>query len=609
MIYKINKTNPYINNRNRSFIMIKLTGSILNALWMSAILLCTVSVHAMEQGYKQLALGKESILQGDTLLLKKLFENGIDPNQKTDLLDYPIFFFSPTISIAQICIDNGADVHMLNHHDSNVLWHAIHHNFSEELVDFYLTDCAVNPRIITPWDGDNILHRLARLASYATPVSNVNNYVKKVALLIDTIPDMVNKPNKKGKTSVDIAQKNLDLLKLVQENYAQLSSKIPIHRPEHYNNTRKALKSFIFLCNKKEERQKNLLIHFATVAVNKGMSLQESIAFFLKLKITCKRFDELLTLETIGEFYKKSNSLQKDMLFDDIMGDFLFLTDVVKNRYVSERVPLAILVYAGGKQEGFGLSLLLDKAVCFGDSEMVKILFEHGEDPTKQTSLELDRFLPTLRPLFFNAGTKEVAQVFLDYGVDLHATDAYGHNVLSYIYRTPSLPVEVLAFYLHHPSLVKQSLCGNTDILHNLGSSVRKYVELNNNSLLEKAKTLLNATSAMNMINALNKKGHTPLDELQLELKYVHNCFKRGLHLSLGLHHSKVSKQRIPIIEELIALLKEHGGKTSQELQKETMVLLLHNDYYVGNFSMLPYDIRKYIVPYMMHHLNSSLNN
>jgi hypothetical protein len=63
-------------------------------------------------------------------------------------------------------------------------------------------------------------------------------------------------------------------------------------------------------------------------------------------------------------------------------------------------------------------------------------------------------------------------------------------------------------------------------------------------------------------------------------------------------------EQGLPVVvavERLVALFKERGGLTAQELPKKIMTLLLHNDDHVGDLSMLPRDVRKYIVQYMLH--------
>lgn len=98
---------------------------------------------------------------------------------------------------------------------------------------------------------------------------------------------------------------------------------------------------------------------------------------------------------------------------------------------------------------------------------------------------------------------------------------------------------------------------------------------------LKKGELLLHAIPGM--INALNRYGETPTD-----------------YAYMGWKTTKYQESQAEAFGKLIYLYKSHGGKTAQQLLKENMILLLHNDSCVGGLTILPHDVRKYIVEYMM---------
>lgn len=278
---------------------------------------------------------------------------------------------------------------------------------------------------------------------------------------------------------------------------------------------------------------------------DKVKSLEASIERFMKLSTTCKNFNRLLTFKTIGSFCKNYSPKIKNQALKKLMRTTNYLN------YKTKRPPLCALIYADADANTkAALGTLLEKAVIYNDTQMVAILFEHHADPNIEDVIGY--------PLFFQAKTIEIAQLFIAKGINIQETSPFSAPTILWKTIEKEYPSELMALYLEKKANVTAvHPLDNSSLLHRLAR--QDNIFLNDiNDFLKKGEILLNAMPK-EMVNLLNKKGQTPLDVIQMEPKFKH--FAK---------------------DSLITLFRQHGGKRAQELQKEAMMLLLHKDDHVG---------------------------
>lgn len=191
----------------------------------------------------------------------------------------------------------------------------------------------------------------------------------------------------------------------------------------------------------------------------------------------------------------------------------------------------------------------LFNAVKKNDIQTIKTLFECGDlDPN---------ITDNQRPLFFYAPTADMALLFTNNGVNVHATDAHGANVLQYLIDK-NYPTDLIGLYLacdvntrYKESCLLHLFC------HQLPKkNFAKHIEL--------AKILL--TLMPNMINAIDSKGRTPLDIAQ-----THCPDKSSSDDETQSQDSSSGEDERQYCKALCELLKSLGSKTSQELAQQAM--------------------------------------
>lgn len=264
---------------------------------------------------------------------------------------------------------------------------------------------------------------------------------------------------------------------------------------------------------------------------NQVESLKNSMKSLIKLNSTCKNLHTLLTRETIGKFCKNYAQNDKDQALFNLGESINNLT------YMRKRLPALILICAGADPNtSVWTSCLLTKAVEWHDAGMTATLFRHHADPNVHEGS---------CPLLFFIRAKEVAQLFINNGVDLNATPKYSSiNVLWEIIRSQDYPAELITLYLKHGANPRNlNSIDNSCLLHGLANSDH-IGDVNN--FFKKVTLLLDTIP--DMINALNKSGQTPLDVAQVSLE---------------------GSTTPEAFEQLIALFKEHGGLTTQKLKEQ----------------------------------------
>jgi hypothetical protein len=165
---------------------------------------------------------------GDQHLVKLLFRHGINPNAQW--LRSPIFFYAKTCKIAKLFIDNGTDIQATSSLGKNVLWTVVTdgcmygtREYSAELISFYINH-GVDARAVCHKDKSCLLHALVETSRIY--IRRSNNLLKKVALVLDAIPDMIDTINADGLTPLDVAEETLKAAKKSEYANAHVIKKI-----------------------------------------------------------------------------------------------------------------------------------------------------------------------------------------------------------------------------------------------------------------------------------------------------------------------------------------------------------------------------------------------
>jgi len=341
-------------------------------------------------------------------------------------------------------------------------------------------------------------------------------------------------------------------------------------QPEEYNN------NDCLLTRLPNETLIDILSHCLIKDENSKKSLKYSIKEFMQLSTTCKNFNRILTFETIGTLCKKYAQGDKNRVLQNLVND---------GRYATTRLPILILICAGADantrenthtrkdahdemcirgtwlRDGNQIvkvnistmqqpskvnnkingKSLLGNAIFNNDAELATTLFRHHANPKVRNGFS---------PLFFYAKTVEIAQMFIDNGVNLRATDIRG-NVLWHIVIN-HYPSDLMLLYLkHNVDPKKLSQLDGSCLLYALAKQKRTN---NTDDFLKKGELLLAAIP--DMVNALNKDGKTPVDIAQESLETL-----------------QPGSETYKAFEALITLFKERGGKTAQELAQHAVTL------------------------------------
>lgn len=353
--------------------------------------------------------------------------------------------------------------------------------------------------------------------------------------------------------------------KATQPSHTAMAGKLT-DRAREYNN------STCLLTNLPNDTLKDIFSHCLIEDTNQVRSLEKTIRSFMQISMACKKFNVLLTFKEISEFCKNYKLSDKNQAFIHLTYSKSEKSDWPMNQI--KRLPALILVCAGAKKKSFYLPL---EAIFTNDTQLATILFKHH---VNQNILFLGN------PIFFQIETTEMAQLFIDHGVNIHARDNNDKHVLWYLIKH-NHSSELMQLYLKH-GVNPKILCpqNNDCLLHELSQSLYFLRNKDDNveNFLKTAKLLLNVM--IDMINTLNKKNKTPLDIAQQSLE-------------------KAQKNGTPeAFEQLIALFKEYNGKTGKEIRELSMTLLLHSNDNLGDLLILPRNIRKHIVQFMIHYLN-----
>jgi len=321
---------------------------------------------------------------------------------------------------------------------------------------------------------------------------------------------------------------------------------------------------------------KELLIHIFSYCETQDheKTLEYSIKNFMKLSTTCKCFNTLLTFNMLGQLCKdyaptdKTETLQR------------LIETTTSLNYKVKRLPALILVCAGAaintdtyyyrfqnqqhywfQKEISNSDFLLQKAVAKNDIQMITTLFNHHASP----DVLLDE---GLGPLFFHIKTRAIAELFINQDVNAQITEYYftrglnDSNVTHIPEYTSKItifkqiieddyPSELLALYFkHNNDAIKLNFQDNSCLLHLFAMPFTMRID-NIDNFIKKGKIILNAMP--DMVNTLDENEQTPLDVVLTSLQ------------------ASQEYGTPEAFEKLIALFREYGGKTAEELAEEVL--------------------------------------
>jgi len=150
-----------------------------------------------------------AVIEDDVPFVTTLFKHHVDPNEILFCTSNPTFFSVKTMKMAQLFIDNGVKIHSTNSNATNVLWAMVNHEYPSELMEFYLMH-HVDATKLTPYSNSCLLHALGKSTFRYYRTMNLDDFLRKATLLLNAIPNMVNKLDRYGNTPLDNAQKSLE---------------------------------------------------------------------------------------------------------------------------------------------------------------------------------------------------------------------------------------------------------------------------------------------------------------------------------------------------------------------------------------------------------------
>ncbi len=266
--------------------------------------------------------------------------------------------------------------------------------------------------------------------------------------------------------------------------------------------------------------------------------LTDKMKFFMKLRTVCKQFYRTLTHEAIGNLCQNYEQTIKNTALQHLTW---------KNK---NRLPALILICAGAQNRitwfdtdiGACSDPFLYHAVLQNDAPFVAALFKYNVVTPNAWLLD--------GPSLFKVKTKEIAQLFIDHGVNVNSK--FGEFNVLWKNLNEQYPSELMKLYLAHNA--DATLCNQDGfcLLHQISSFIGWPQEDVKNTL-KKAQLLLKAIPTM--INTVNRSGQTPLDIAQKRL--------RKIKLLLP----EVTKA----LKKIIILFRKYGALTAKELAQQAM--------------------------------------
>ncbi len=270
--------------------------------------------------------------------------------------------------------------------------------------------------------------------------------------------------------------------------------------------------------------------------------LENRMKFFMKLRTVSKQFYRTLTHEAIGNRCQNYEQRIKNSALQHL-ARYNFLSS-------KKRLPALILICAGAQNRITWLDIdtpihydqkLFCHAVLQNDAPFVATLFKYNIVTPNAWSLD--------GPLLFEVKTKEIAQLFIDHGVNVNSQ--FGEFNVLWKNLNEQYPSELMKLYLAHNA--DATLCNQDGscLLHQISSDI-VWTQQDVKNTLKKAQLLLKAIPTM--INTVNRSGQTPLDIAQKHLRNI-----------------KLFPVATESLKKLIVLFRKHGALTAKKLAEQAM--------------------------------------
>jgi len=151
-----------------------------------------------------------AVSKNDESAVAMLLRCGADPYQ-IDAYGTPICFQSRTLTMINLFLEKIDKPTLLSksHRVSEILLYnsrrdILYKYYSLEIMQFWFT-YGVDPRCYIDTNLNTILHRFADSMSNNNHLNTFEDYLVKGELLLKCIPDMINYPNNRGLTALDLA--------------------------------------------------------------------------------------------------------------------------------------------------------------------------------------------------------------------------------------------------------------------------------------------------------------------------------------------------------------------------------------------------------------------
>jgi len=196
--------------------------------------------------------------------------------------------------------------------------------------------------------------------------------------------------------------------------------------------------------------------------------------------------------------HPSSNTSKKEKKMNDMLR-IAMEKDITKEKDLNGLLAWVIVLLHNGADPNmvFMGESLLHKALILKVEPLIKALLEHNADHRDEHFL--------IGPIFFDAPTTEIAQLFIDKGIDVNKTNGNSHNVLWHIidFRFPS---ELISFYLKHNVNVNHiNEFDGSCVLHSFAA----YKEVKDeDNFLTKARLIVAKNPAL--VNTVDHNNKTP---------------------------------------------------------------------------------------------------
>jgi len=278
-----------------------------------------------------------------------------------------------------------------------------------------------------------------------------------------------------------------------------------------------------------------ILYSILAYSVDTTKPLKDIMKSSLLLTTTCKKSNTPELLILIGKACSCYGIAEKNSVMKQLLSK---MNDI---DYWNRRNGAFLLTYAGADNNADSFLSGLIAAIQHEDKQMIVALFQNNVSPNQQKGRN--------DPDFFSINKIEIAQMFIDQGVNLNVEGLYSPNVL-WTCLTQNYSSGLIEFYLNHKADAKTiNIVSDECILHRFARCRHRYIR----SIEDYVQIgTLFLKVAPEIINTLNRQKETPLDIVKEIMK-----------------EEKQNTYTYKVCVTLVELFEKHGGKTAQQLKQD----------------------------------------